>query len=133
MRHRKKVHHLGKAADQRKALIRSLATSLFTYGQITTTLHRAKALKEEADQIVTIAKRGDLHAVRQVSRRVYHQYTGEVYTDEGGREINETVLRRIIRVVGPRYADRRGGYTRIVPAPPRRGDAAPMAVIELVE
>jgi large subunit ribosomal protein L17 len=133
MRHRKKVHHLGKAADQRKALIRTLATSLFTYDQITTTLHRAKALKEEADQIITLAKRGDVHAIRQVSKRVYHQYTGDVFDGENGKEISETVLRRIFRTVGPRFKDRKGGYTRIIQAPPRRGDAAPMAVIQLVD
>lgn len=134
MRHRKKIHHLGKPADQRKALMRSLATSLFTHDQITTTLPRAKALKEVSDKIVTLAKRGDLHAIRQVSQLIYNQKTGEqIQDDKSGKEIPETVLRRIFRTVGPRFESRKGGYTRIVQAPPRRGDAAPMAVIELVD
>ncbi len=134
MRHRRKVHHLGKPADQRKALMRSLATSLFTHDQITTTLPRAKALKEVSDKIVTLAKRGDLHAIRQVSRLIYNQKTGELIQDgKSGKEIPETVLRRIFRNVGPRFEKRQGGYTRIIQAPPRRGDAAPMAVIELVD
>jgi ribosomal protein L17 len=72
MRHRCKVHHLGKPADQRKALLRSLATSLFTHDEIVTTLVRAKALKEQADRIITLAKRGDVHAIRQVRKLIFH-------------------------------------------------------------
>lgn len=131
MRHRCKVDHLGKPADQRKALIRSLATSLFTHDEITTTLVRAKALKKEADRIVTLAKRGDLHAIRQVKKLIFHSRTGEVLTDEKNREIPETVLRRIFTKVGPRFVNRNGGYTRVIQMPPRRGDASPMALIQL--
>jgi large subunit ribosomal protein L17 len=113
-------------------MIRALATSLFTHDEVMTTMGRAKALKSEADRIVTLAKRGDLHAVRQVVRRIYNQKTGSLLDDQG-REIPETVLRRIFRVVAKRYDARQGGYTRIIPAPPRRGDAAPMALVQLVD
>ncbi|MDX2084390.1 MAG: 50S ribosomal protein L17 [Candidatus Melainabacteria bacterium] len=132
MRHRCRVHKLSRPADQRKALIRTLLTSLFTYDEILTTMGRAKAMKAEADRIVTWAKQGDLHAMRQVLRHIYNQKTGHLIEDNE-REIPETVLRRIFRTVGPRYTTRTGGYTRIIPAPPRRGDAAPMALVQLVE
>jgi large subunit ribosomal protein L17 len=122
---------LGRPADQRKALIRTLATSLFTHDEITTTLVRAKALKKHADRIVTLAKRGDVHAIRQVKNLIYHSRTGEMLTDEKNREVPETVLRRIFTKVGPRFESRKGGYTRVVQMPPRRGDAAPMALIQL--
>lgn len=133
MRHRKKTHQLARPADQRKAIIRSLATSLFTHDEILTTLGRAKALKEYADRIVTLAKRGDLHAIRQVKGLIYHQQTGELLEGKNGKQIPETVLRRIFRTVGPRSASRKGGYTRLIKAPPRRGDAAPTALVQLVD
>jgi large subunit ribosomal protein L17 len=133
MRHRCKVHHLGKPADQCKALLRSLATSLFAHDEIVTTLVRAKALKEQADRIVTLAKRGDVHAIRQVRKLIYHSKTGEMLTDDKNRETPETVLRRIFTKVGPRFQERKGGYTRVLQMPPRRGDAAPMALIQLVD
>lgn len=131
MRHRCKVDHLARPKDQRKALIRSLSTSLFTHDEIITTLVRAKALKKEADRIVTLAKRGDVHAIRQVRNLIFHSRTGEVITDEKNREIPETVLRRIFTKVGPRFANRKGGYTRVIQMPPRRGDASPMALVQL--
>lgn len=133
MRHRKSFSKLGRPADQRKAMLRSLATSLFTHDEIMTTLERAKALRQEADRIVTLAKRGDVHAIRQVARYIYTSRTGEMIADEKGREIPETVLRRIFRTVGPRFKNRQGGYTRVIQAPPRRGDAAPMALVQLVD
>ncbi|HEY9686776.1 MAG TPA: 50S ribosomal protein L17 [Coleofasciculaceae cyanobacterium] len=133
MRHRRKFSKLGRPADQRKAMLRSLATSLFTHDEIMTTLERAKALRKEADHIVTLAKRGDVHAIRLVRRFIYHSRTGEMITDEKNREIPETVLRRIFSKVGPRFKDRQGGYTRVIQAPPRRGDAAPMALVQLVD
>lgn len=135
MRHRCKVHHLAKPADQRKAVLRSLSTALFTHEEIMTTLGKAKALKEQADRIVTLAKRGDVNAMRQVSKLIYNHSTGALITDEKakGKEIPETVLRRIFRTIAPRFSERKGGYTRVVAAPPRRGDAAPMALVQLVD
>lgn len=131
MRHRLKKHHLGKPADQRKALLRTLATSLFTHYEIRTTLVRAKALKEQSDKIVSFAKRGDLHAMRQVSKLIYDNNLGTQIADVDGRSIEETLLRRIFRTVAPRFADRNGGYTRVIQMPPRRGDASPMALVQL--
>lgn len=131
MRHRCKVAQLGKPADQRKAMLRSLTTSLFTYDEITTTLVRAKALKSLADRVVTLAKRGDVHAIRQVTKMIYHSSTGELFTTESGKDLPETVLHRIFHTVAPRFASRQGGYTRVIQMPPRRGDAAPMALVQL--
>jgi len=134
MRHRRKKPQLALPADQRKALLRSLATSLFTHDEIMTTLVRAKALKREADRIVTLSKRGDVHAMRQVRKLIFHSRTGEKITiGKNNIEVDETVLRRIFSKVGPRSANRKGGYTRVIQAPPRRGDAAPMALVQLVD
>ena len=77
MRHQTKKHTLGKAQDQRKALLRSLATELFVHGEITTTMARAKALKPYAEKIITLAKKGDLHSIRQAARYIYNKETGK--------------------------------------------------------
>ena len=124
MRHQTKKHTLGKAQDQRKALLRSLATELFTHGEIKTTMARAKALKPYAEEIITLAKRGDLHARRQAAAYV----RAEVANDETGA----TAVQKLFSDIAPRYAERNGGYTRILKVGPRRGDAADMVVIELV-
>lgn len=142
MRHQTKKHTLGKAQDQRKALLRSLATELFLHGEITTTLARAKALKPYAEKIITLAKKGDLHSIRQAARYIYNKETGE-YIDVKTGEIfeapqkdkklsSQTVLRKLFVVIGKQYSDRKGGYTRIYHLPPRRGDASEMALIQLV-
>lgn len=116
MRHQKKRHRLSKPADQRKALLRSLTTELFKHGQITTTEARAKAVQPEVEKMITLGKRGDLHARRQA----------EAWILEGD------IARRLFAEVAPRYKERQGGYTRVVKVPPRLGDGAPMAVIQLV-
>ncbi len=131
MRHRNKLKKLGRAADQRKAMIRSLTTSLFTHDEITTTLVRGKVLRQHADKVVRLAKKGDLNAIRQVAKMIHNQKTGITIPDVGDKEIPETVLRRIFRTVAPRFKERNGGYTRVIPAPPRRGDNAPMAIVQL--
>ena len=135
MRHRKKRHHLSKASDQRNAMMRALVTNLLKHEQITTTLTRAKALVPLSDKMITLAKQGDLHAIRQIAKVVYNADTGETMADDknNGREIKKTVLRKLVREVAPRFEGRQGGYTRIIPAPPRRGDATKMAVVELVD
>lgn len=132
MRHRKKRHHLSKPADQRKALLRSLASSFIKYEEIVTTLPRAKAVKEQVEGLITLAKRGDVHAMRQALRWIYNYQTGETFTTDKGKILPVTVLRKLFGSIGPRCAQRAGGYTRIIKAPPRRGDAAPMAMIQLV-
>jgi large subunit ribosomal protein L17 len=142
MRHQTKKHTLGKAQDQRKALLRSLATELFVHGEITTTMARAKALKPYAEKIITLAKKGDLHSIRQAARYIYNKETGK-YMDLASGEVfeapqadkklaSQTVLRKLFVIIGKQYSDKKGGYTRIYHLPPRRGDASEMALIQLV-
>ena len=142
MRHQTKKHTLGKAQDQRKALLRSLATELFVHGEIKTTMARAKALQPYAEEIITLAKRGDLHARRQAATFIFDKETGK-FMDLASGEVfdapqadkklaDETVLRKLFVIIGKKYSDRKGGYTRIFRLPPRRGDASEMALIQLV-
>lgn len=142
MRHQTKKHTLGKAQDQRKALLRSLATELFVHGEITTTLARAKALKPYAEKVISLAKKGDLNSIRQAARYIYNKETGK-YMDLATGEVfeapqadkkltSQTVLRKLFVIIGKQYSDRKGGYTRIYHLPPRRGDASEMALIQLV-
>ena len=141
MRHQCKKHHLGKAADQRTALLRSLATELFLHGEIETTMARAKALKPFAESIITFAKKGDLAARRQAARHIFDKETdkyinletGELYDElpEGAKHPKQTVLRQLFTVIGKKYATRNGGYTKIFRLTPRRGDASEMALIQL--
>lgn len=116
MRHRKKGNLLGRPADQRKALLRSLATELLRHRQILTTVSKAKAVTPEVEKLITLAKRGDLHARRQA----------EAFVLDG------TVTKSLFDEIAPQYKDRSGGYLRIVKAEPRRGDNAPMAYLSLV-
>ncbi|WP_016909711.1 50S ribosomal protein L17 [Streptomyces xiaopingdaonensis] len=108
---------LGGSAAHQKAMLANLATDLFEYGRITTTESRARKLRPVAERLITKAKKGDLHNRRQVMRTI---------TDKG-------VVHTLFTEIGPRYENRPGGYTRITKIGPRRGDNAPMAVIELVE
>ena len=142
MRHQCKKHTLSKPQDQRKALLRALATELFTHGEIRITMARAKALKPYAEKLISLAKKGDLHSRRQAARFIYDKEIGsfmdvatkEVYevAPEGKKVVPQTVLRRLFAVIGQKYSDRKGGYTRIYRLPPRRGDATEMALIQLV-
>ncbi len=142
MRHQCKRHHLSKAADQRKALLRSLATELFLHGEIKTTMARAKALRPYAENVITFAKKGDLASRRQAAKYIFDKETskymnletGEIFDapQEGQKLPSQTVLRQLFSVIGKKYATRNGGYTRIYRLAPRRGDAAEMAMIQLV-
>ncbi|GAB4534570.1 MAG: 50S ribosomal protein L17 [Pleurocapsa sp.] len=116
MRHRCKVPQLGLPADQRKALLRSLATEIIRHGQIKTTLTRAKAVRSEVDKMITLAKDGSLAARRQALGYLY----------------DKDLVSELFKAVSDRYSDRQGGYTRIVRTKRRRGDNAEMAIIELV-
>ncbi len=107
---------LGRTKGHRRALFRNQVTSLFMRERITTTEAKAKALRPVAERLITLAKRGDLHARRQVLAYV----------------LDEDVARKLFENIAPRYETRPGGYTRVVKLEPRRGDAAPMAVLELV-
>jgi len=142
MRHQCKKHSLGKAQDQRKALLRSLATELFTYGEIKTTMTRAKALKSYAENVITLAKKGDLSSRRLAGKYIYDKEIGNFINVETGeiveaksedkKVVAQTVLRKLFSQIGKKYQSRQGGYTRIYRLPPRRGDAAEMALIQLV-
>ena len=142
MRHMCKKHTLGKAQDQRKALLRSLATELFVHGEITTTMARAKALKPYAEKIITLAKKGDLHSIRQAAKYIYNKETGKFMDLTSGEVFDapqadkklasQTVLRKLFVIIGKQYSTKNGGYTRIYHLPPRRGDASEMALIQLV-
>ena len=142
MRHMCKKHTLGKAKDQRDALLRSLATELFMHGEIKTTMTRAKALKPFAEALITKAKKSDLSSIRQVARHIYNRETGKFMDLKTGEIFDapqadkklapQTVLRKLFAVISKKYSDRQGGYTRIYRLPPRRGDAAEMALIQLV-
>jgi large subunit ribosomal protein L17 len=108
---------LGGSPAHERMILANLATSLFKHGKITTTETKAKRLRPFAERLVTAAKRGDLHARRQVLTVIRDKDVVSALFDE----------------IGPRFSTRPGGYTRIVKAGVRKGDAAPMAVIELVE
>ena len=111
-----KARKLGRDYDHRRWLLRQLATQLILHGRIRTTLAKAKVVRPIAERMVTLAKRGDLHARRQAAA---------VLTDKAA-------VRKLFNELAPKYADRQGGYVRIVKLGPRRGDAAPMSIIELV-
>jgi large subunit ribosomal protein L17 len=133
MRHRCKKHLLARPKDQRDALLRTLATSFIKNDEIVTTLGRAKAVKSVLEHLITLGKQGDVHAMRQAARLVYNHPTGNLLTTSSGKTISETVLRRLFQTIAPQFSDRAGGYTRLLKASPRRGDAAPMALIQLVQ
>ena len=107
---------LGRTGAHRKAMFRNSVTSLFEHEKIRTTMGKAKQVKPEAERLITLAKRGDLHARRLV----------EAYV------VDPKVAKKLFDDIAPKYADKNGGYTRIIKIGPRRGDAAEMAVIELV-
>ena len=112
---------LGRTADHRKALLRNMATSLIIHGQIETTEMKAKELSAVADELITLAKRGDLHARRQAA-----SYVRDVVADE---KTGQTALQKLFTEIGPLYADRNGGYTRVGKKKIRRGGRGPVANI----
>lgn len=107
---------LGRPTDQRRAMLRNLTTSFLKYGKIETTETRAKETKNLAEKMITLAKRGDLHARRQVLSFV----------------TEEEVVKKLFSDVAPKYQDRNGGYTRMYKVGPRRGDGAEVVILELV-
>ena len=111
-----KNRKLGRTSDQRKAMLRAMVTYLLENGQIKTTLTRAKEVQPVAEKMITLAKANSLASYRQALSYI----------------TKEDVANKLFKEIGPKYADRNGGYTRIVKIGPRRGDAAEMAIIELV-
>ena len=110
------VRKLGRTSDHRKAMLRAMVTFLMENGKIETTVTRAKEVRSMAEKMITIAKKGDLHSKRQV----YSYIT------------KETGAKKFIDELAPKYKETNGGYTRIIKTGPRRGDAAEMAIIELI-
>ncbi len=117
MRHQMAGRHLGRNTAQRKALFRGLITDLFRHERITTTEAKAKAVRAEAEHLISLAKRGDVHARRMVNKTV----------------LDKKVLGKVFDKLGPRYKERPGGYTRLLKLGPRQGDAAEMVILELVD
>ena len=108
---------LGRTSDHRRAMLRGMVTYLLENGRIETTVTRAKEVRSMAEKMITLGKSDSLHSKRQVFSYV----------------TKESVAKKVIDELGPQYEDREGGYTRIVRIGPRRGDAAEMAIIELVD
>ena len=108
---------LGRTSDHRKAMLRGMVTFLLENGQIETTVTRAKEVRAVAEKMITISKTNDLHSRRQVLAYV----------------TKEDVAKKLFDEIAPKYADRNGGYTQIIKIGPRRGDAAEMAIIKLVD
>ncbi|MBF0805725.1 MULTISPECIES: 50S ribosomal protein L17 [unclassified Streptococcus] len=123
---------LGRTSSQRKAMLRDLTTDLLINESIVTTEARAKEIRKTVEKMITLGKRGDLHARRQAAAFVRNEIASEVYDAENDKIVTTTALQKLFSDIAPRYADRKGGYTRILKTEPRRGDAAPMAIIELV-
>jgi large subunit ribosomal protein L17 len=117
MRHNKSGKRLGRNTPHRAAMLRNMVTSLFEHEKITTTDARAKELRKVVDRMITLGKRGDLHARRQVLSVIRDQ----------------KVVAKLFDLIGPRFKDRPGGYTRIIKIGSRLGDNAPQSIIALVE
>jgi large subunit ribosomal protein L17 len=117
MRHRVAGRHLGRETSHRLALYRNLVTDLLRYEKLTTTEAKAKEIRPMAERIITLGRRGDLHARRQAQRFLY----------------DPKVVKKVFDEIGPRMKDRPGGYLRITALEPRRGDGARMATVELVD
>ena len=117
MRHGMSGRKLNRTSSHRKAMFSNMAAALFKHEQINTTLPKAKDLRPIAERLITLAKRGDLHARRQLIASLR----------------DETVVKKLIDVLGVRYKARNGGYTRVLKAGFRYGDCAPMGIIELVD
>lgn len=113
---------LGRTTDTRMAMLRNLASDLIIHERIETTEAKAKELKSVVEKMVTLGKRGDLHARRQAAAFLYHQEANE----------DENVVQKLFDDIAKRYEDRQGGYTRVLKLEQRRGDNAPMAIIEFV-
>ena len=116
MRHNVGYRKLGRTSAHRRALLRNLATDLFRHERLKTTLPKARELRPFAEKLITLARRDDLHARRQVLRQIS----------------DKTVVKKLFDTLGPRFAARPGGYTRALKLGPRPGDGADMAIVELV-
>ncbi|WP_125767946.1 50S ribosomal protein L17 [Lapidilactobacillus wuchangensis] len=121
---------LGRASAPRKAMLRSLTTDLLVHEHIETTETRAKEIRRSAEKMITLGKRGDLHARRQAAAYLRNE-VADIH-EEGEDVVVQSALQKVFSDLAPRYKDRNGGYTRILKTTQRRGDGAPMVIIELV-
>ena len=121
---------LGRTSSQRKAMLRDLTTDLIINERIVTTEARAKEVRSTTEKMITLGKRGDLHARRQAASFVRNEIAD--VREENEAIVVESALQKLFNDIDPRYAERPGGYTRILKTEPRRGDNAPMVVLELV-
>ncbi len=117
MRHGHGYRKLNRTSEHRKAMFANMACSLIEHEQIKTTLPKAKEMKRIIDKVITLGKRGDLHARRQAAAQLKQ----------------DAAVKKLFEILGPRYAERAGGYARVLKAGFRYGDMAPMAIIELVD
>lgn len=122
---------LGRKSAQRKALLRDLTSDLIINERIQTTEARAKEVRSVAEKMLTLGKRGDLHARRQAAAFMRNELA--IVSETEDEVVVQTVLQKLFDDLAPRFAERNGGYTRILKTEPRRGDGAPMAIIEFVE
>jgi large subunit ribosomal protein L17 len=117
MRHARGYRRLNRTHEHRASMLKNMAASLIEHEQIKTTLPKAKEIRPVVERMITLARRGDLHARRLLASRLH----------------DDAAVAKLIDVLGPRYADRPGGYVRVLKAGFRYGDMAPMAIVELVE
>ncbi|MCD7892760.1 MAG: 50S ribosomal protein L17 [Erysipelotrichaceae bacterium] len=118
-----KNRKLGRVSSHRKAMLRNLATDVIMYGEIQTTVTRAKEVRSVVEDLISLGKRGDLHARRQAAA---------ILQDVVDPETGKTAVQKLFDDVAPKYADKNGGYTRVLKTYNRKGDNAPMAVITLL-
>jgi large subunit ribosomal protein L17 len=123
MRHRMAGYHLGRTTAQRKQLFSNLIRDLYTYGRITTTEAKARAVRSDAEKLITKAK----HGLRDGGNRIHAQRQIVSYLGD------QTVAKKVFDELAPRYVERNGGYTRMIKIGKRQGDAADMAILELVD
>ncbi len=117
MRHRRKGRQLSRTVSHKKAMLSNMATSLVRHERIKTTTAKAKELRPFAERLITLARRGDLHARRQAARAIH----------------DKEALQKLFDTLGPRYAERNGGYLRILKLGRRKGDGSQVALVQLVE
>lgn len=122
---------LGRNSSQRKAMLRDLVSDLVINERIVTTKTRAKETQRLAEKMITLGKRGDLHARRQAAAFLRNELATVAETEE--EIIVQSTLQKLFDDIAPRFANRNGGYTRVLNTEPRRGDGAPMAILEFVD
>jgi large subunit ribosomal protein L17 len=134
MRHQKRTAKLGRTGEHRNAMLANLVCSLITHKRVTTTLAKAKAARPVAEKMVTLGKRGTIHARRLVASRLRHNSKRMLPTkSEVAEARKQDVVRVLFDEIAPAFKDRQGGYTRIVKMHQRQGDASQLAILEWVE